>query len=83
MGDSIEKKKALIEENRKIKRLRFCADLTYALIAQGDLNIDEAYQVIDSLKKVALSLFPEKEGTFNLVYGTRLRRLLMEKYRMH
>lgn len=83
MSKDIEKKKAVIEENKKIKRLRFCVDLTYALIAQGDLSIDEAYLAIESLKKVALILFPGKESTFNLVYGSRFKRLLMEKYQLH
>ncbi len=83
MTEDIEKKKAIIEENKKIKRLRFCADLTYALIAQGDPSIDEAYLIIESLKKIALILFPGKESTFNLIYGSRFRRLLMEKYQLH
>jgi len=83
MGENRERKKAILEENKNIRRLRFCTDLTYALIAQGDLSIEEAYQVIESLKKVALTLFPGKETTFDLIYGSRFKRLLMEKYQMH
>lgn len=76
-------KAAVAEENRKIKRLRFCVDLTYAIIAQGDLTLEEAYQAIESLRQVALALFPEKESTFDLIYGSRFRHLLSEKYTLH
>jgi len=83
MSENSERKKAISKENKNIRRLRFCTDLTYALIAQGDLSIEEAYQVIESLKKIALALFPGKETTFDLIYGSRFKRLLMEKYQMH
>jgi len=76
-------KQAIDEENKKHRRLRFCADLSYAIIAQGDLSLEEAYQVIDSLKRVALTLFPGKETAFELIYGSRFRRLLSEKYVLH
>ncbi len=76
-------KEAINEENKRIRRLRFCADLSYAIIAQGDLTLEEAYQVIDSLKRVALTLFPGKATTFELIYGSRFRRLLSEKYTLH
>ncbi len=78
-----DKKRAIAEENKNIKRLRFCADLSYALIAQGDLSFEEASQVIASLKRIALSLFPGKEATFDLIYRPRFRRLLVEKYHLH
>ncbi len=82
MEDS-EKKKAIEEEEKNIRRLRFCADLSYALIAQGTLSVDEAYQVVEALKRVALTLFPGKETQFELIYGSRFRRLLLEKYQLH
>ena len=77
------KKKAVVEENKKIRQLRFCADLTYAMIAQGDYALDDAYLLIESLKKVAVTLFPGKEDTFDLIYGSRFKRLIMEKYQLH
>ncbi len=83
MKKEADRKKAIQEENRNIRRLRFCADLTYAIISQGDLTIDEAYMIIESLRKIALTLFPGKESTFELIYGSRFRRLLLEKYQMH
>ncbi len=81
--DGDKKKKAIAEENKKVKQLRFCVDLTYAMIAQGDYSLDDAYLLIESLKKVAVTLFPGKDKTFDLIYGTRFKRLIMEKYRLH
>ncbi len=81
--DEDRKKKAIAEENKKIKQLRFCVDLTYAMIAQGDYSLDDAYLLIESLKKVALTLFPGKDETFDLIYGARFKRLIMEKYQLH
>jgi hypothetical protein len=33
-------------------------------------------------KHTALQLFPDKEETFDLIYGSRFRRILVEKYRL-
>ncbi len=83
MASEESKKKAIAEENKKIRKLRFCADLTYAMIAQGDYSIEDAYLLIESFQRVAMTLFPGKEDVFDLVYRSRFRRLLMEKYQMH
>ncbi|RTZ93686.1 MAG: hypothetical protein DSY91_01685 [Deltaproteobacteria bacterium] len=83
MAHDEKKKKAIAEENKKIKQLRFCVDLTYAMIAQGDYTLDDAYLLIESLKKVALTLFPGKGETFDLIYGARFKHLIMEKYQLH
>ena len=83
MTSDKKQNRAVENENRKIKQLRFCADLTYAVIAQGALTPDEAYIMIESLKKVALTLFPGKEKTFDLIYLPRFKRLLVEKFQMH
>ena len=33
-------------------------------------------------KRTALQLFPDKEETFDTVYGPRFRRILVEKYQL-
>jgi hypothetical protein len=38
--------------------------------------------VVEHAKKTALQLFPDKEETFDLIYGSRFRRVLVEKYRL-
>jgi len=83
MTSDKKQRKAVENEDRKIRQLRFCADLTYAVIAQGALTPDEAYVMIESLKKAALTLFPGKEKTFDLIYLPRFKHLLVEKFQMH
>jgi len=73
----------LLAEERKIRRLRRAMDLAVTLLWQVDLTLTEAQEVVEHAKKTALELFPDKEQTFDLIYGPRFRRVLAEKYRLH
>jgi hypothetical protein len=75
-------KEALLAEERKLRRLRRAMDVTAALLWQVDLTLDEARDVVSHAKYTALQLFPDKEETFDLIYGSRFRRILTEKYRL-
>jgi hypothetical protein len=75
-------KEALLDEERKLRRLRRAMDLTAALLWRVDLTLEEARDVIDHAKQTALQLFPGKEETFDLIYGSRFRRILTEKFRL-
>ena len=76
-------REALLAEERKIRRLRRAMDLAVTLLWQVDLTLTEAQEVVEHAKKTALELFPDKEQTFDLIYGPRFRRVLAEKYRLH
>ncbi|HWP58673.1 MAG TPA: hypothetical protein VNL14_12350 [Candidatus Acidoferrales bacterium] len=71
---------ALQAEERKIRRLRRTVDLTTALLYQADLTLETAQRLVAACKKAALELFPDKEETFDLVYGPRFRRILTERF---
>ncbi len=73
---------ALAEEERKLRRLGRAMDLTAALLWRVDLTLEEAQDVVSHAKLTALKLFPGKEETFDLIYGSRFRRILVEKYRL-
>jgi hypothetical protein len=73
---------ALAAEERKVRRLRRAMDVAAALLWHVDLTLDEAQDVVGHAKRTALQLFPDKEETFDLIYGSRLRRILTEKYRL-
>jgi hypothetical protein len=73
---------ALATEERKLRRLRRAMDLTAALLWRVDLTLEEAQDVVGHAKHTALQLFPDKEETFDLIYGSRFRRILVEKYRL-
>ena len=75
-------KEALTDEENRLKRLRFIIDLTSTVIRQADLPLDDAQKLIADAKQKALELFPDKEETFDLIYGSRFRRILSEKYKL-
>jgi hypothetical protein len=69
-------------ENKMIRWLRFLVDLTFATIAQDhDLTLDQAWEHVTALKRAAVSMFPGKEDTFDLIYMPRFSRLLAERFR--
>jgi hypothetical protein len=75
-------KEALLAEERKLRRLRRAMDIAAALLWQVDLTLEEARDVVNHAKNTALDLFPDKEETFDLIYGSRFRRILVEKYHL-
>jgi hypothetical protein len=75
-------KQALLEEERRMRRLGRSMDLTAALLRRVDLTLEEAQDVVEHAKRTALTLFPDKEAAFDLIYAPRFRRILAEKYRL-
>jgi hypothetical protein len=70
----------LKEENRKLRHLRFMIDLTIQLLYQKqDLTLLEGLNYINTAKDYAVSLFPGKETTFDLIYRPRLIRVIRER----
>jgi hypothetical protein len=79
----ISDKEALAAEESQLRRLRRAMDVTAALLWGVDLTFEEAQDIVSHAKQTALQLFPDKEETFDLIYGSRFRRILIEKYRLH
>jgi hypothetical protein len=75
-------KETLQSEERKLVQLRRRVDLTTALLYQADLTLDCAQRLIAACKRTALELFPDKEETFELIYGSRFRRILAERFQL-
>ena len=75
-------KEALLAEETRLKRLRRIMDFTAALLWQGGLTLSEAQKLIADARERALELFPDKGETFDLIYGSRFRRILAEKYHL-
>ncbi|SPQ00738.1 conserved hypothetical protein [Candidatus Sulfobium mesophilum] len=70
----------LKEEEKKMRRLRFVVDLTEAVLMQSALSLQEALELIENTKKTALTLFPDKEFVYDLVYTPRFRRILNDRF---
>ena len=75
-------KAALLAEEKKLRRLGRAMDIAVALLWRVDLTLEEAQDVVNHAKRTALQLFPDKEETFDLIYGARFRRVLVEKYHL-
>jgi len=68
------------EEDRRVRHLRRLVDFSMAMIAQSDISIEEIHRLVDAVRHQAGRLFPGKEGTFELIYTPRFRRLISEKF---
>jgi hypothetical protein len=71
----------ILEEARKVRRLQVVVDLVLTVIRQSDLPVEEASELVAATRRFALNLFPDKAHTYDLIYQSRFRRLLFEKYR--
>jgi hypothetical protein len=69
-----------IEEEKKVRQLQRVADFACCVLRQQAMSPEEAQRLIGGVKKMALRLFPDKEQTFDLIYGARFRRILMERF---
>ncbi len=73
---------AVRAEELRLKRLRTLMDFTAALLRQADLTLAQAQKLVADAREKALDLFPDKGETFDLIYGSRFRRILVERYRL-
>ncbi len=65
-------------EQKNLNRLRFLVDFTAALLRQGNLTMPEMLRLIKATRKNVLSLFPDKEGTYDLIIKPRFERIIKE-----
>lgn len=74
-------KEALLEEDKKMRILRFVVDLNQAiLMQQADLTLSEAFQIMRDTRQAVLNLFPGKESAYELIYAPRFRRIIKERF---
>jgi hypothetical protein len=70
------------DENRRVRRLQVVVDLVTNLLYQTDMPVEEAADLVAQTRQFALHLFPDKELAYDLIYQSRFKRLLAEKYRV-
>ncbi len=74
-------KEKLIEEEKKMRRLRFIVDLAQAvLMQQRDLTLREAFEIVQDTKKAAMALFPDKESVYELIYAPKFRKIIADRF---
>ncbi len=76
----MEKNDSLGEENRKIRRLKMMVSLGLSLLSQERLSRREAEQIVESIRRSALRMFPGKETTWEIVYAPRFHRVIEERW---
>jgi hypothetical protein len=78
-----QSREELDEERRKIRRFQLMMDMVLAVISQSPrLSVDEAAAMVAETERVAVSMFPEKELAYRLIYKPRLQRVMRERYRI-
>ncbi len=75
-------REAVVAEEKMLVRLRRIMDFTAAMLWQADLSLGQAQKLVADAKEKALELFPDKGETFDLIYGSRFRRILIERYHL-
>lgn len=70
------------EESRRVRKLRIVVHLAMNVIAQGQLKVEDAYEMVAAARRVAEQLFPGKGDTFDLIYRPKFQRLINEVYRL-
>jgi len=76
----MEKNGSLEDENRRIRYLKMIVNLGLALLRQERLSRREAEQIVESIRRSALRMFPGKESTWEIVYAPRFRRAIEERW---
>jgi hypothetical protein len=80
---TLQSAEELKEESRKIRRLQIVVNMVTQVIAQDPtVTVEQASEMVADTRRLALSMFPDKELAFNLIYWPRLQRLMRERYRM-
>lgn len=72
----------IIEEEKKLRRLRWIVDLTQAVLMQSDLSLHESLALMNNTRKAVLSLFPDKAFVYDLIYTPRFQTILDERFRI-
>jgi len=70
----------LEEEDRRVRQLRIAVSLALGVIAQTNVSLVQAREIVSATRTMALRIFPGKELAFDLIYLPRFQRLLAERF---
>jgi len=72
-----------MEEARRLRRLQVMMSMVMSVIGQDpDLTLEEAAEMAANARRAALSMFPDKELAYDIIYRPRLQRLMNERFRL-
>ena len=78
----MEREKEIMEENRRVRFLRYLVDFSILSIQEGALSFEEAMKVVEDAKQAACGLFPGKGEAFDLIYRPRFNRVIRQTYHL-
>ena len=71
------------DETRRLRRLQLMMSMVMSVISQDpDLTLEEAAEIAANARRAALTMFPDKELAYDLIYRPRLQRLMNERFRL-
>ena len=80
---SIQTPAERVEEARLIRRMQLMIQMVMQVIQQDTkLPVEEASEMVADARKAALTMFPDKQLAFDLIFWPRLQRLMRERYRI-
>jgi hypothetical protein len=72
-----------MDEARRLRRLQVMMSMVMSVIGQDpDLTVEEAAEIAANARRAALSMFPDKELAYDILYRPRLQRLMNERFRL-
>jgi hypothetical protein len=72
-----------LEELRRIRRLQMMVSMVIQVIYEDPhITIEEASEMAAKAKETALSMFPDKELAYDLLFRPRLQRAMNERFRI-
>ena len=78
-GDHSER----MEEGKRLRRLQVMMSMVMSVISQDpDLTLEEAAEMAANARRAALTMFPDKELAYDILYRPRLQRLMNERFRL-
>lgn len=71
------------EEARRLRRLQIMMSMVMSVISQDpSLTLEEASEMAANARRAALTMFPDKELAYDILYRPRLQRLMNERFRL-
>jgi hypothetical protein len=82
-NEATEEENERMDEARRLRRLQVMMSMVMSVISQDpDLTLEEAAEISANARRAALSMFPEKELAYDILYRPRLQRLMNERFRL-
>jgi hypothetical protein len=72
-----------LDEAKRLRRLQMMMSMVMSVISQDpDLTLEEAAEISANARRAALTMFPDKELAYDIIYRPRLQRLMNERFRL-